>query len=116
MCCAQQDSVISYLSPAAAGSFLVALVCKAGESAAFPSHPLSIVMVIFACPMMIFTVVTEHPGHRVFCNHPRTYDQILAIKVSKGPQAEADLLGLGVGSTELSLAEIWGTGNMNVEG
>lgn len=73
-------------------------------------------IVNFAYPRIIFTVVTEHPGHRVFCNHPRTYDQILAIKVSKGPQAEADLLGLGVGSTELSPAEIWGTGHMNVEG
>lgn len=53
---------------------------------------MSIVTLIFVYPVIISTVITEHPGHRVFWNHPRTYDQILAIKASKGPQAEADLL------------------------
>lgn len=71
------------------GLLLADLLCQAGET---EWHPLSIVTVIFVYPVIIFTVMAEHPGHGVLWNHPRTYDQILAIKVSKGPEAQADLL------------------------
>ena len=53
---------------------------------------MSVVTMIFVYPVIISTVIAEHPSHGVFWDHPRTYDQILAIKASKGPQVEADLL------------------------
>lgn len=64
--------------------------------------------VIFVYPVIIFTVITEHPGHGVFWNHPRTYDQILAIKVSKGSQVEQTVFGVGNGKRELSPAGDFG--------
>lgn len=78
---------------------------------------MSVVTVILCLPLIIFTVITEHPGNRVFWSHPRTYDQILAIKLSKGSQAETDLLwGLGMQSVELCPAKVLLVKNVNVEG
>lgn len=59
-------------------------------------------------PLIIFTAIAEHPGNRVFWNHARTCDQILAIKLSRASQAETDLLwGLGMQSVELCPAKVF---------